>query len=100
MLDHGKQVNQFFDRHIDAYGQVKYRVKSIEQYSRERNVQEQPGKQYFSHKTLPDIVRNAPMAPSRHASSAQRQAQEIERGDVLGSDLQNLSRYSITSFRK
>lgn len=82
MLDHGKQVNQFFDRHIDAYGQVKYRLKSIEQYSRERNVQEQPGKQYFSHKTLPDIVRNAPMAPSRHASSAQRQAQEIERGNV------------------
>ncbi|GJJ06324.1 hypothetical protein Clacol_000515 [Clathrus columnatus] len=79
MLDHGKQVNQFFDRHIDAYGQVKYRLKSIEQYSRERNTQEQPGKQYFSHKSLPEIVRNAPMAPSRHAASTQRQAQEIER---------------------
>lgn len=79
MLDHGKQVSQFFDCYMDTYGQKKYRLKPIEQYSRERNTQEQVGKQYFSHKTLPDIIRNAPLASSRHSSSA-RHGQELERG--------------------
>jgi len=79
MLDNGKQVAQFFDCYVDSYGQKKYRLKSIEQYSRERNTQEQVGKQYFSHKTLPEIIRNAPLASSRHSSSA-RHGQELERG--------------------
>ncbi|KAF8520413.1 kinase-like domain-containing protein [Hysterangium stoloniferum] len=78
MLDHGKQVSQFFDRYVDTYGHAKYRLKSIEQYSRERNTQEQAGKQYFSHKTLPEIIRHAPLASSRQ-SSVHKQAQEVER---------------------
>ena len=79
MLDNGKQASQFFDCYVDSYGQKKTRLKSLEQYSRERSTQEQVGKQYFSHKTLPDIIRNAPLASSRHASSA-RHGQELERG--------------------
>ncbi|KIJ49669.1 hypothetical protein M422DRAFT_161158 [Sphaerobolus stellatus SS14] len=78
MLENGKQTSQFFDRYVDAYGQTKFRLKSIEQYSRERNTQEQPGKQYFNHKTLPEIIRHAPLASSRHSSSS-KQAQEMDR---------------------
>jgi len=82
MLENGKQTSQFFDRYVDAYGQTKYRLKSLEQYCRERNVQEQVGKQYFNHKTLPDIIRHAPLASSRSSSSS-KQAQELERGELL-----------------
>ncbi|KAF8518772.1 kinase-like domain-containing protein [Gautieria morchelliformis] len=78
MLDLGKQASQFLDCYVDNYGHKKYRLKSLEQYSRERNTQEQVGKQYFSHKTLADIIRNAPLASSRHSSSV-RHGQELER---------------------
>jgi dual specificity protein kinase YAK1 len=82
MIDIGKQTSQFLDYYVDNYGHKKYRLKSLEQYSRERNTQEQVGKQYFSHKTLPDIIRNAPLAASRHTSSA-RQGQELEKGKLF-----------------
>ncbi|EPQ57311.1 kinase-like protein [Gloeophyllum trabeum ATCC 11539] len=69
MLELGKQTNQFFDSYADMYGNKKYRLKSIEQYSREHNTQEQPGKQYFKHNTLPDIINNAPIHPYKSSSS-------------------------------
>ena len=34
MLDMGKQTGQFFDSYPDHHGQKRYRLKSIEQYSR------------------------------------------------------------------
>ena len=77
MLDTGKQTAQFFDHYTDHYGQKKYKLKSIEQYSREHNTQEQPGKQYFKATTLPDIIQQAPM-PAFKSNS--RQAHEIEKG--------------------
>lgn len=80
MLDHGKQTGQFFDAVQDAYGQKQYKLKSLEQYSREHNTQEQPGKQYFKATTLPEIVNIAPMPTSRHSSS-RPQSVEIERGE-------------------
>lgn len=81
MLEHGKQTSQFFDSYIDGYGQKQYKLKSIEQYSREHNVQEQPGKQYFKANTLPEIINMAPMPPSRSSSSQNRPSStEIERG--------------------
>ncbi|KZT42450.1 kinase-like protein [Sistotremastrum suecicum HHB10207 ss-3] len=80
MLEHGKQTSQFFDSYIDGYGQKQYKLKSIEQYSREHNVQEQPGKQYFKANTLPEIINMAPMPPSRSSSSQARPSStEIER---------------------
>ncbi|OBZ67161.1 Dual specificity protein kinase YAK1 [Grifola frondosa] len=77
MLDMGKQTNQFFDSYVDAYNHKKYRLKSIEQYSREHNTQEQPGKQYFKANSLPDIIRQAPMptfkSPSRQSHEADKE---------------------------
>lgn len=77
MLDIGKQTSQFFDTYTDHYGQKKYKLKSLEQYSREHNTQEQPGKQYFKATTLPEIIQQAPM-PTFKSNS--RQQQEIEKG--------------------
>jgi dual specificity protein kinase YAK1 len=77
MLDMGKQTNQFFDSYADLYGQKKYRLKSLEQYSREHNTNEQPGKQYFKATSLPDIINTAPM-PTFKSSS--RQGHEMEKG--------------------
>ncbi|EIW82734.1 kinase-like protein [Coniophora puteana RWD-64-598 SS2] len=76
MLDMGKQTKQFFDSFVDVYGQKKYRLKSLEQYSREHGTNEQPGKQYFKATTLPEIVNQAPM-PSFKSSS--RQGHEVEK---------------------
>ncbi|CCM01143.1 uncharacterized protein FIBRA_03191 [Fibroporia radiculosa] len=76
MLDMGKQTGQFFDSVADVYGQKKYRLKSLEQYSREHNTQEQPGKQYFKANSLPEIIQQAPMPTFKSAS---RQAHEVEK---------------------
>ena len=76
MLELGKQTNQFFDSYVDPYGQKKYKLKSIEQYSREHNAQEQPGKQYFKATTLPEIINSAPM-PNFKSS---RHSYEMEKG--------------------
>jgi dual specificity protein kinase YAK1 len=77
MLDIGKQTNQFFDSYVDHYGQKKYRLKTLEQYSREHNTNEQPGKQYFKANSLPEIINTAPM-PTFKSSS--RQGHEMEKG--------------------
>ncbi|TDL25912.1 kinase-like protein [Rickenella mellea] len=76
MLEMGKQSSQFFDSYVDHYGQKKWRLKSIEQYSREHNTQEQPGKQYFKATSLPEIINNAPI-PNFKSSS--RQGHELEK---------------------
>jgi dual specificity protein kinase YAK1 len=77
MLDMGKQTNQFLDViHQDGYGRKKYRLKSLEQYSREHNTNEQPGKQYFKATTLPDIINQAPMPQFKSG----RQGAEMEKG--------------------
>ncbi|KAG8740802.1 dual specificity protein kinase yak1 [Ceratobasidium sp. 414] len=59
MLEMGKQTNNFFSSYSDEYGRKRYRLKSLEQYSREHNTNEQPGKKYFAATTLPDIIRTA-----------------------------------------
>ena len=87
MLDMGKQTGQFFDTYTDHYGQKKYKLKSLEQYSREHITQEQPGKQYFKATTLPEIIQQAPM-PNFKSSS--RQSHEVEKG------VSYLSRYHLT----
>jgi dual specificity protein kinase YAK1 len=77
MLERGKQTGQFFDSFADHYGQKKFVLKSLEKYSREHNTSEQPGKQYFNGKSLPEIVNNTPMPPFKSS----RQAQETEKGE-------------------
>ncbi|KAI5303401.1 dual specificity protein kinase yak1, partial [Ascosphaera atra] len=61
MLESGKQAHEFFEKTQDEYGRVSWRLKSMEQYSREHNTREQPSKKYFSASTLPEIIRNYPM---------------------------------------
>ena len=76
MMEMGKQTNQFFDPFVDVYGRKKWRLKSLEQYSREHNTNEQPGKQYFKATTLPDIVNSAPMPQFKSG----RHSAEMEKG--------------------
>ncbi|KAH7070185.1 kinase-like domain-containing protein [Paraphoma chrysanthemicola] len=61
MLEMGKQSGEFFEKAQDEYGRKSYRLKSMEQYSREHGTKEQPSKKYFSATTLPDIIKNYPM---------------------------------------
>ena len=77
MLDMGKQTKQFFDSYVDVFGHKKYRLKTLEQYSREHNANEQPGKQYFKATTLPEIINTAPMPTFK---STNRQGHEMEKG--------------------
>ncbi|TFL01585.1 kinase-like domain-containing protein [Pterulicium gracile] len=81
MLNSGKQTSQFFDA-VEIWNphsnqmEKKYRLKSLEQYSRDHNTNEQPGKQYFKATTLPDIINTAPMPTfksSRHAHEMERE---------------------------
>lgn len=80
MLNTGKQSHQFFDTyeawnpHLNQ-NEKKYRLKNIEQYSREHGTNEQPGKQYFKATTLPDIINTAPMP-----SSKSRSGHEVDKG--------------------
>ncbi len=58
MLEMGKQSMQFFEKVHDEYGRRNYRLKSMDQYSREHNTKEQPSKKYFQATSLPEIIRS------------------------------------------
>ncbi|KZV97760.1 kinase-like protein [Exidia glandulosa HHB12029] len=78
MIERGKQAANFFEAAgVDDQGRSVFRLKTIEQYSREHNKQEQPGKKYFQYTHLPDIIKNAPLPPSR--SSSTRRQEELEK---------------------
>jgi dual specificity protein kinase YAK1 len=81
MLDMGKQSNSFYEKMSDEFGRRTYRLKSMEQYSRENKAKEQPSKKYFTATTLPDIIKNYPM-PRKGMKS-----QEIDRGIITASFL-------------
>lgn len=74
MLEMGKQSGEFFEKTSDEFGRRNYRLKSMEQYSREHNVKEQPSKKYFQATTLPEIIRSYSM-PRKNMKQA-----EVERG--------------------
>ncbi|KAF9944460.1 Homeodomain-interacting protein kinase 3, partial [Mortierella alpina] len=69
MLEIGKTAHEFFEvvrpEHVGhSYGTSmpkKYRLKSMERYSREHGVMEQPSKRYFQATTLADIINSYPM---------------------------------------
>ncbi|PLN76932.1 dual-specificity tyrosine-phosphorylation regulated kinase [Aspergillus taichungensis] len=73
MLEMGKQSGEFFEKTQDEFGRKTYRLKSLEQYSREHNTKEQPSKKYFQASTLEEIIRSYPM-PRKNMKPA-----EIER---------------------
>lgn len=74
MLEVGKQSGEFFEKTHDEFGRRNFRLKSMEQYSRERNVKEQPSKKYFQATTLPDIIKTYPL-PRKNMKQ-----HEIDRG--------------------
>lgn len=74
MLEMGKQSGEFFEKTTDEFGRRGYRLKSMEQYSREHNVKEQPSKKYFQATTLPDVIRSYAM-PRKGMKQT-----EVERG--------------------
>ncbi|EAQ88953.1 hypothetical protein CHGG_05572 [Chaetomium globosum CBS 148.51] len=61
MIEMGKQAGEFFEKRQDEFGRRTYHLKSMEQYSRERNTKEQPSKKYFQANTLPEIIKSYPM---------------------------------------
>lgn len=61
MLDKGKQTNHFFDSAVDDYGRRRWRLKTLERYSAEFKVQEQPSKKYFAATSLPEIIKQYPI---------------------------------------
>jgi dual specificity protein kinase YAK1 len=77
MLEMGKQSGEFFEKTQDEFGRRSYRLKSMEQYSREHNTKEQPSKKYFQATTLPDIIRSYSM-PRKNMKQA-----EIDRGNLF-----------------
>ena len=74
MLETGKQAGEFFEKTQDEFGRKAWRLKSMEQYSREHNTKEQPSKKYFQASTLEDIIRSYSM-PRKNMKQA-----EIDRG--------------------
>ena len=77
MLEVGKQSGEFFEKTHDDFGRKNYRLKSMDQYSREHNTKEQPSKKYFTATRLPDIIRNYPMPRKGMKQN------EIERGESV-----------------
>lgn len=74
MLEVGKQSGEFFEKTQDEFGRRNYRLKSMDQYARERNVKEQPSKKYFQATTLPEIINTYPL-PRKNMKK-----QEIDKG--------------------
>lgn len=74
MLEVGKQSGEFFDKAHDELGRRMYRLKTMEQYSRDHGNKEQPSKKYFAATTLPEIIKNYPM-PRKEMKQA-----EVDRG--------------------
>lgn len=90
MLEMGKQSGEFFEKTADEYGRRSYRLKSMEQYSREHNTKEQPSKKYFQATTLPEIIRSYSM-PRKNMKPA-----EVERGMPVTICARS---YLLTSYR-
>ncbi|PWY99907.1 hypothetical protein BCV70DRAFT_114596 [Testicularia cyperi] len=82
MLENGKQTQEFFSVYTDEFGRKSYRLKSLEQYSKEHNVQEQPSKKYFKATTLPDIVKTYPMS-RKSGKSADMQKEMANRSSFI-----------------
>ncbi|EGD95240.1 dual specificity protein kinase [Trichophyton mentagrophytes] len=70
MLENGKQAGEFFEKTQDEFGRQSFRLKSMEQYSREHNTKEQPSKKYFQATTLPEIIRSYAM-PRKNMKQAE-----------------------------
>ena len=91
MLENGKQSLEFFGETHDEYGRKSFRLKTMEQYSREHGSKEQPSKKYFQATTLPEIIRSYSM-PRKNMKQA-----EVDRGRI--SKIQNMP-ISLTGMQR
>ncbi|KAK9458198.1 kinase-like domain-containing protein [Dipodascopsis uninucleata] len=83
MIEMGKNASHFFEKTSTEFpSQRAYYLKSIDKYSRERNVQEQPSKHYFSSTRLDEIVTTYPM-PRKHMSSEDIEKEHTSRLALL-----------------
>ena len=89
MLEVGKQAGEFFEKGHDEFGRRNYRLKSMEQYSREHGTKEQPSKKYFTATRLPDIIRNYPM-PRKGMKQNEMDRGELWRGSEKQLELTSL----------
>lgn len=80
MLEMGKQSGEFFEKSLesDSAGRKRYRLKTLEQYSREHQVTEQPSKRYFQETTLHDIIMKYPL-PRKNMSEKELQKENYLR---------------------
>ena len=74
MLEVGKQAGEFFEK-TSSEPNKSFRLKSMDQYSREHNTKEQPSKKYFQATTLQDIIKTYPL-PRKNMKQT-----EIDRGE-------------------
>lgn len=74
MLEVGKQSGEFFVRTQDEFGRKSYRLKTMEEYSRDHGSKEQPSKKYFQATNLRDIIQSYSM-PRKNMKP-----QEVDRG--------------------
>jgi dual specificity protein kinase YAK1 len=81
MLDVGKQSGEFFTKRKDEFGNRTYILKSLEQYSREHNTQEQPSKKYFKGTLLPEIIQSY---DRDKGSTSATKVENQQNGRVLG----------------
>ncbi|KAJ1953232.1 dual specificity protein kinase yak1, partial [Dispira parvispora] len=72
MIETGKQAGLYFERPVDNTGVRQYRLKSMEQYSRETQRTEQPSKTYVKGSSVEEIINSLPLPPKL------RTATEIE----------------------
>ncbi|KAK9492364.1 kinase-like domain-containing protein [Lipomyces doorenjongii] len=61
MIETGKQAPQYFEQMIGPSFQKAYRLKSVEKYSQEHKVMQQPSKKYFASTHLADIITTYPI---------------------------------------
>ncbi|KAK9427581.1 kinase-like domain-containing protein [Lipomyces doorenjongii] len=61
MIETGKQAPQYFEQLIGPSFQKAYRLKSVEKYSQEHRVMQQPSKKYFASTHLADIITTYPI---------------------------------------
>lgn len=77
MLDKCRNTRNFFNRLQQPDGRYTYRIKSREQYGKQRGKTEMPGKQFFPQTELPDIILKYNSDPRAAASMDDK---ERERG--------------------
>lgn len=102
MLNTGKQVSHFFDSYETRSShsnenERKYKLKSVEQYSREHGINERARRQYYKATTLSEIINTAPV---RQAKSPESARNDVEKGNLsLGTTAWGVYRVNDASYR-